>query len=82
MHAGTEAVGGAVDISQGREILPTNVIPRHYDLTIEPNFKDFTFQGHVVIDLDVEEDTTSVTLNTLELDIHNTKVISGEQIIR
>jgi len=43
-----------VDIDQtsttaGREILPTNVIPTNYDLTLEPNFSDFTFDGTVTI---------------------------------
>lgn len=39
-----------VDISQGREILPTNVWATHYDLTLEPNFADFTYDGKVVIE--------------------------------
>ncbi|KFY29483.1 hypothetical protein V493_02344 [Pseudogymnoascus sp. VKM F-4281 (FW-2241)] len=81
LHGESEAVGSVVDVTQGREILPANVIPRHYHLTLEPNFKDFTYEGHVVIDLDVAEDTTSVSLNTLELNIKSTKVISGEQTI-
>lgn len=74
-------MGSVVDVTQGREILPGNVIPRHYHLTLEPNLKDFTYEGHVIIDLDVVEDTTSVSLNTLELNIKSTKVISGDQTI-
>lgn len=42
--------GGSVDITNGREVLPTNVKPLHYDLTLEPNFKDFTFEGTVAIE--------------------------------
>lgn len=74
-------VGGSV-IAQGREILPANVVPKHYHLTLEPDFEKFTFEGTVLIDLDVVEDTTSVSLNTLELEIHSTKVLSGEETIR
>jgi aminopeptidase 2 len=81
-HRGGEAETGAVDIAMGREILPANVIPKHYDLTFEPDFKKLTFKGTVTIDLDVVEDSTSISLNTLEIDIHNTKVLSGEQTIR
>jgi aminopeptidase 2 len=66
MHAAEVEVAGGLDVTQGREILPANVIPRHYDLTLEPDFKTFKFKGTVTIDLDVAEDTTSVTLNTLE----------------
>lgn len=71
-----------MDVSKGREILPANVIPRHYDLTLEPDFEKFTYEGHVIIDLDVVEDTKHISLNTLELKIHSTKVISGSTTIR
>jgi len=61
-------------IGQGRVVLPTNVVPKHYDLTFEVDFKKFTFEGTVVIDLDVAEETKSISLNTVELDIHTTEV--------
>jgi aminopeptidase 2 len=83
MHGTREAEGGGgVDITNGREILPGNVIPRHYDLTLEPDFEKLTYEGTVVIDLDVVENTKSITLNTLEIDVHSTKVLSGSQTIR
>jgi aminopeptidase 2 len=82
MHGTREAEGGGVDITNGREILPGNVIPRHYDLTLEPDFEKLTYDGTVVIDLDVVENTKSITLNTLEIDVHSTKVLSGSQTIR
>ncbi|KAI9704105.1 MAG: Aminopeptidase 2 mitochondrial [Candelina mexicana] len=70
-----------MDVSKGREVLPTNVKPLHYDLTLEPNFEKFTYEGRVVIDLDVLEDSTSIALNTLDLDLHTTKVSSGNEVI-
>ena len=39
-----------MDISKGREVLPTNVRPVHYELTLEPNFTDFTYNGTVAIE--------------------------------
>jgi aminopeptidase 2 len=36
---------------QGREVLPTNVKPVHYDLTLEPDFKTFKYNGTVTIEL-------------------------------
>ncbi|SLM36209.1 aminopeptidase [Lasallia pustulata] len=70
-----------MDVSKGREVLPTNVKPLHYDLTLEPDFEKFSYEGTVVIDLEVKEDTSSISLNTLELDIHSTTVsANGTQI--
>ncbi|KAJ3499160.1 hypothetical protein NLG97_g560 [Lecanicillium saksenae] len=60
-----------------RDLLPTNVVPRHYQLELEPDFGNFTFNGKVIIDIDVAEDSDSITLNTLEIDIHGGKITSG-----
>ncbi|KAF2033830.1 hypothetical protein EK21DRAFT_108620 [Setomelanomma holmii] len=79
-HFGAEPHGSAT-IAAAREVLPTNVKPIHYDLTLEPNFEDFTYEGKVTIDLDVDEDTTSISLNTNEVTIHSTKVTTGDQTI-
>lgn len=76
------ADGIAVGVSHGRQVLPTNVAPRHYHVTLEPDFENLTFAGVVVIDLDVRQDTNSISLNTLEIDIHQTVISSGEKIIR
>ncbi|KAJ9617815.1 Aminopeptidase 2 mitochondrial [Knufia peltigerae] len=63
-----------VTSTQGRVVLPDNVVPKHYDLTLEVDFDEFTFEGSVIIDLDVAKDSTTISLNTLELDIHSTTV--------
>ena len=42
--------GGSVDVNANREVLPTNVKPLHYDLTLEPNFDKFSYEGTVVIE--------------------------------
>ncbi|KAF1950718.1 hypothetical protein CC80DRAFT_496632 [Byssothecium circinans] len=80
-HYGAENASSAVDITQAREVLPTNVKPLHYSLTLEPDFEKFTYEGSVTIDLDVVEDTTSITLNTIDLKVHTAKVTSGDQDI-
>ncbi|OTB08749.1 hypothetical protein M426DRAFT_316768 [Hypoxylon sp. CI-4A] len=74
--------GGAnPDPTQGRELLPTNIIPRHYDVTLEPNFEKFTFEGKVIIDFDVQDETKSISLHTLEIDIHSAQIKSGDAVI-
>ena len=57
-----------------RVILPDNVVPKHYDLVLEPDFEKFTFEGKITIDLEVAKDSDSISVNTLELKIHNTTV--------
>nr|AJD23199.1 aminopeptidase 2 [Onygena corvina] len=67
---GDDGAAGSMPVAAaGREILPTNVKPLHYDLTLEPNFEDFSFKGSVQVDIDIVEDTTSITLNALDLTI-------------
>ncbi|KAI0113996.1 peptidase family M1-domain-containing protein [Nemania sp. FL0031] len=78
----TEHFGGAnPDPTMGRELLPTNVIPTHYDVTLEPDFQKFTFEGKVVIDFDVQEDTKSISLHTIEIDIHSAHIKSGDAVV-
>ncbi|KAH9429076.1 hypothetical protein MCOR02_010488 [Pyricularia oryzae] len=76
-------MGGGVGANNatGRELLPTNVVPKHYDLTLEPDLEKFTFNGSVVVHLDVAEDSKSISLHTLEIDVKNAKVTSGGQTI-
>ncbi|KAF9217277.1 Aminopeptidase 2 mitochondrial [Podila verticillata] len=62
-HAGT-----------GRVVLPTNVRPTHYDLTLTPDLVNFTFHGHVLINLDINKPSTAITLNSNQLDIISAKL--------
>ncbi|KAL6409753.1 aminopeptidase [Ilyonectria robusta] len=74
---GSEAASASHDITHGRQVLPKNVKPHHYDLTLEPDFETFKYEGTVVIDFDVLEDSTSISLNTVDLDIHETIIESA-----
>ncbi|KPM33936.1 Aminopeptidase 2, mitochondrial [Neonectria ditissima] len=74
---GSDAPSASHDVSHGRQVLPKNVKPLHYDVTLEPNFETFKYEGTVVIDFEVVEDTTSISLNTVDLDIHETVVESS-----
>ena len=77
----TDVAGGNMDIAKGRQVLPKNVKPTHYDLTLEPNLETFAYDGRVTIDLDVVHDTTSISLNTLDVAMHETIITSGEHKI-
>ena len=43
-------MSGSMDVTKGREVLPKNVKPIHYDLTLEPDFEKFTYEGTVIIE--------------------------------
>lgn len=58
-----------------REVLPKNVRPIHYDLRFEPHLDEaIEFDGSAIIDIEVLEDTTSITLNAFDLQIITVEV--------
>ena len=52
-----------------REVLPGNVKPVHYKLTVTPDLVGFTFAGTVDVKLSVVAETTSISFNTHEITI-------------
>lgn len=52
-----------------RNTLPTNVVPKHYKLTLEPDLNHFEFRGEVVIQVQVVEKTNSIVLHSRELGV-------------
>ena len=49
--------------------LPRSVVPRRYDLTLEPDLHAATFAGSEAVAVEVVEPTTLVVLNSLDLEI-------------
>ena len=45
-----EGSSSSAKVTSGRDVLPTNVKPTHYDLILEPNLETFEFRGEVVIE--------------------------------
>lgn len=43
--------------------------PHHYNLTLKPNFKEFTFYGEETISLSIAKNTKTITLNSIEIEI-------------
>jgi len=50
-----------------RVVLPTNVDPVHYDVSVEPDIPNLTFKGSVAIRLAVREATDRIVLNIADL---------------
>ncbi len=59
-------------------MLPKDVRPSKYALTLRPDLKTFTFSGSVVIDVEVLRPTGSIVLNAAELAIGSCRVESSD----
>lgn len=64
-----------------REILPTNVVPTHYRLSLTPNFSTFKYEGKVDVRLDVAKPTSSIVLNATELELHSASITTDGKSI-
>ncbi|KAG8413539.1 hypothetical protein J3459_015283 [Metarhizium acridum] len=59
-----------------REILPDNLKPVHYSVSLRDlEFKNWTYQGTVTIDSEIVKPTKKIVLNTLEIKITSAKVV-------
>ena len=50
-------------------VLPTNVKPSKYRMTLQPDLGTFTFTGEQTIDVDILVPTARIMLNAAELEI-------------
>ena len=50
-------------------VLPSNVNPSKYSLTLQPDLDTFTFRGEQTIDIEIVEPTARIILNAAELEI-------------
>ena len=49
--------------------LPTTVSPTKYDITLTPDFANFTFLGHEDVEVIINSPTDRISLNAIELDL-------------
>jgi len=54
--------------------LPDTVVPKRYDLRLEPDLEAATFSGDVTITVDVREPVTEILLNAAELAIQSAAI--------
>lgn len=57
--------------------LPKTIVPTDYDITLDVNMKDDTYQGDVRIDINVTQPTDNIILHVVGLDIIKVNVTSG-----
>ncbi|REK20272.1 MAG: hypothetical protein DWQ40_05645 [Actinobacteria bacterium] len=54
-------------VSENPYRLPRHVLPTHYELRLEPDLNSFTFEGRVSADLEVQQETPEIVLNSAEI---------------
>ncbi|MDR3510471.1 MAG: M1 family aminopeptidase [Caulobacteraceae bacterium] len=67
----------ASDAHAGRIVLPADVTPDHYDISIKPDAAALTFTGKVRIELTVHQPTDRIVLNDADIVIDHA-ALSGE----
>lgn len=55
-------------------LVPSNVKPSRYQITLEPDFNTFIFTGSESIEIDVLQPTSSITLNSIEIEIQSCNI--------
>ena len=56
-------------------VLPANVKPSKYRLTLQPDLSTYTFRGEQTIDIDIVVPTARVLLNAAELEITDVSLV-------
>jgi aminopeptidase N len=72
------AISAAAPPHPIREVLPDDVTPVHYDLTLSPDAAALTFQGTVAITVEVHATTPRITLNAEGLTFERAAIDGGK----
>ena len=62
-------------------VLPANVKPTKYRLTLQPDLEAFTFKGNQTVDIEIVDPTARIVLNAAELDISRVVLVSNGSTI-
>ena len=62
--------------------LPNSVLPEKYRLSLTPDLQNFTFEGQVDVDVNIETSVTDIVLNAAELTLHQATLSQGETTIQ
>ena len=57
--------------------LPTSALPRRYELRLAPDLESAPFEGAERIEIEVQESTSVIVLNALDLEIHEATITPG-----
>jgi puromycin-sensitive aminopeptidase len=71
----------APDATESEHRLPRTVLPHHYELTLAPDLRSFTFEGVETVAVEVVEATDVIVCNAAELEIQRATLRQGERTI-
>ena len=54
-----------------------NGVPKHYDITIVPDFKELTFQGTTIINMALKNAVDNITLNAVDMIISSCQMVTS-----
>ncbi len=60
--------------------LPKNIVPRHYEIRLQPDLESFTTQGTETIEIEVLKPTDEIVLNALEMGVKRAAIFAPEEI--
>ncbi|HEX7816281.1 M1 family metallopeptidase [Dyella sp.] len=58
--------------------LPRDLRPTHYDVAVTPHAQSMTFDGKVIVDVDVLKATNAITLNAIDMTFSQVTLTSAE----
>ena len=77
---GVLGTGAAAQSQYGQPMsprLPTDIVPRHYEIELAPDLDRATFAGSVAVDIDVLEPVAAIVCNAVELGIAGARLEVG-----
>lgn len=82
LRAGLAAAGAfasllSVSWQGNAQRLPQSVVPEHYTLKLTPDLKTATFTGDEKIEVNLKQPSTTITLNSAEIEFQSVTVKSG-----
>ena len=62
----------------GRCLLPSTVVPQHYDLEFVPDLEQFTFAGKAAVQVTVNEEVSAIELHVKEVEIDSAVLVVAD----
>ncbi len=62
-------------------LLPSHIVPSHYDIFLQPDLDNFVFEGEETIEVRIDSEDKKITLHSAEIEIFSASVTFGKKTI-